>query len=505
MSLQPIILKKLMMQNSCDILITNAAAVIPRIGIVETNIMIENGKIKTLTKSIDNIHASKIINANGKYVLPGVIDPHVHYGVYTPIDEAAQTESRSAAVGGVTTMIRMLRIHESYQKKIGKQLEASKDHHHIDYSVHASILTPDQIKDIPHLKKIGINTVKIYMNLGADLNHILMDLEPGNRDIREGEVNMTDELMSSIIEEASKVHSTVLVHAEDPMVCADHIKRKSESKAMSETMKTTMTTMMSNNSSSLKTWSDCRPSTSSEAESIRKIAVIGRKYGSNLYFVHIGSTAALDAILAEKEKGNSNFYIETCPHYLTHTTEFEKLTGKVVPPIRSKSDVQSMWSALRNGIIDTIGSDHVANRLSMKMGSGDIWSALAGFPGIATMLPVLLSKGVNENRITMQQVAEITSYNAARIFGMYPKKGTIQLDSDADLTIVDLDLQQKVTPDLLQSYSDYTIYDGWTLQGWPILTMVRGEIIMENGSVNSESLGHGKFVGRPVVRRNKLS
>jgi dihydropyrimidinase len=262
-------------------------------------------------------------------------------------------------------------------------------------------------------------------------------------------------------------------------------------------MKTTTTT--STNSSSLKTWSDCRPSTSSEAESIKKIAVIGRKYGSNLYFVHIGSTAALDAILAEKEKGNSNLYIETCPHYLTHTTDFEKLTGKVVPPIRSKSDVQSMWSALKNGIIDTIGTDHVANRLSMKMGSGDIWSALAGFPGIATMLPVLLSKGVNENRITMEQVAETTSYNAARIFGMYPKKGTIQPDSDADLTIVDLDLQQKVTPDLLQSYSDYTIYDGWTLQGWPVLTMVRGEVIMENGSVNSELLGHGKFVGRPVV------
>ncbi|HEX2124617.1 MAG TPA: dihydroorotase, partial [Nitrososphaeraceae archaeon] len=209
-----------MMQNSCDTLITNAAAVIPRIGIVQTNIMIENGKIKTLTKSIDNIHASKIINANGKYVLPGVIDPHVHYGVYIPIDEAAQTESRSAAVGGVTTMIRMLRIHESYQKKIGKQLEASKHHHHIDYSVHASILTPDQIKDIPYLKKIGINSVKIYMNLGADLNRIFMDLEPGDHDIREREVNMTDELMSSIIEEASKVHSTVLVHAEDPVVCA---------------------------------------------------------------------------------------------------------------------------------------------------------------------------------------------------------------------------------------------------------------------------------------------
>ena len=166
-----------MMQNSCDILITNASAVIPRSeGIAQTNIMIENGKIKALPKSIHNIHASKIINANGKYVLPGLIDPHIHYGVYSPIDEAAKSESRSAAVGGVTTMIRMLRMNESYQKNIGKHLEASKDNHHIDYSIHASILTPEQIKDIPYLKKIGINSFKIYMNLGADLNHIFLDL-----------------------------------------------------------------------------------------------------------------------------------------------------------------------------------------------------------------------------------------------------------------------------------------------------------------------------------------
>src|SRR5215218_9783073 len=191
------------MNNSCDLLITDASVVVPKVGVIETSIVVKDGRVKALTNSAGNISASRKINANGRYVLPGVIDPHVHYGVYTPIDEAAQTESRSAAVGGVTTMIRMLRIHESYQIKIGKQLEASKHQHHIDYSIHASILTPDQIKDIPYLKKIGINSVKIYMNLGAELNRILMDLEPGTHDIREGEVNMTDKLMSSIIEEAS--------------------------------------------------------------------------------------------------------------------------------------------------------------------------------------------------------------------------------------------------------------------------------------------------------------
>ena len=143
-----------------------------------------------------------------------------------------------------------------------------------------------------------------------------------------------------------------------------------------------------------------------------------------------------------------------------------------------------------------MGTDHVANRLELKMGKGDLWSALAGFPGIATMLPVLLSEGVNRDRIGIERVAEVTSYNTARIFGMYPRKGTIQEGSDADLAIVDMDLEQKVTPELLQSYSDYTIYDGWKLKGWPVLTMVRGKVVMEDGLVEGATLGHGQFVGR---------
>ena len=472
------------MQNSCDLLIMNASAVIPRIGIIgDTNIMIEDGKIKSLANSANDVSASRKIDARGKYVLPGAIDPHVHYGVYTPINEAARTESRSAAVGGVTTMIRMLRLFDDYSNNnISKQLRASKGNHYIDYSIHTSILQPDQVRDIPYLKELGISSVKIYMNLGADLNRIHMDLEPDTYRLRDGLVNMTDELMSSIVKESANVHSTILVHAEDPIVCSEQM-RKAKEKGMTH----------------LEAWSYCRPPYS-EAQSIAKISHLGRMSGSaNLYFVHVGSTGAIDAILAEREKGQSNYYIETCPHYLTHTTEFGNLTGKVTPPIRSKSDVQSMWSALRNGIVDTIGTDHVANRLEMKMGKGDIWSALSGFPGVATMLPVVLSKGVNEDRISIERVAEVTSYNTAKIFGIYPKKGTIQPGSDADLTVVDLDLEKTITADLLQSYSDYTIYDGWKLRGWPVMTIVRGNIIMEDGQVANEALGHGVFVPRPVA------
>ena len=318
------------------------------------------------------------------------------------------------------------------------------------------------------------------MNLGADLNHIYMDLEQDSRGIRDHEVNMTDELMVGIVNEGSKAHSTVLVHAENPAMCSVHMREAKKKGA-----------------TGLKAWSDSRPPTS-EAESVAKISELGRNFGANLYFAHIGSTAALDAILAQRQKGRSNYYIETCPHYLTHTVDFDKVTAKVVPPLRSKSDLQSMWSALRNGLVDTIGTDHVANRLEMKTGKGDIWSALAGFPGIATMLPVLLSHGVNQDRITIEKVAEVTSYNTARIFGMYPKKGTIEAGSDADLTIVDLDIEKKVTPDLLQSFSDYTIYDGHKLKGWPVMTIVRGRIVMEEGQVDNKAVGHGEFVPRPV-------
>lgn len=475
------------MQNTCDILIANAAGVsIPRVGIVRTNIMIEGGRIKALTNSTENVQASMKINAQGKYVLPGIIDPHVHYGVYLPVEEAAKTESKSAASGGVTTMMRMLRLADRYDNNIVRQLQASRGTHHIDYGIHASILKPTQLEDIQFLRNVGINSYKIYANLCQEVNRILVDLEPGIHSLRELDVNMTDSLVSAIIEEASKRHSPVLVHAEDPLVCSTLQKQKQLESGLTGVKVT-----------SLKTWSECRPP-SSEANTISKVGKYAREFNSTIYFVHIGSGEALDSIIAEKEKGHSVMYVETCPHYLTHTSDFPDLTGKVVPPLRTKIDVQSMWYALRNGIIDTVGSDHVANRLSVKKGQGDLWTATAGFPGIATLLPVLLSKGVNENRISLERLTEVTSYNAARIFGLYPKKGTIGIGSDADLTIVDLDLVRRVTPEVLQSYSDYSIYNDWELQGWPVLTMVRGRVIMENSQVENTTCGFGEFLHSPT-------
>jgi dihydropyrimidinase len=489
--------------NSCDLIIKNANVVIPKIGIIKTNILIENGKIKALTNSSASVNYSKSINANDKYVLPGLIDPHVHYGVFSPVEVASTTETKSAAVGGVTTIMRMLRVYESYKNEISKHLEASARNHFIDYGIHASILNFDQVNDIRYLYQSGIHSFKLYMNLGSTDNRILMDMHP-YRDLRlPKNVYVSDKLCNSVLSKSSTFkNSVVLVHAEDHDTCANLIEEKKLEKLKTEnnTVDASAENVKNNpantsNENPLTIWSKCRP-TESEVIAIKKIMNMARQFGSNIYFVHIGSNDALNAILYERQIGGCNTYIETCPHYLTHSVDFNDIRGKVVPPLRSKNDIASLWNAIKNGVIDTIGTDHVANTLSLKSGENkDVWTALAGFPGVATMLPVLLHYGVNFRQLSILRLAELTSYNTSRIFGMYPKKGTIQKGSDADLVIIDVDLVQKVTPDLLQSSSDYTIYDGIKLQGWPIITISRGKVIMENGMVFSENLGHGEFVG----------
>ena len=215
------------MQNTCDLLIKNGYVVIPKVGIRNTNIIIENGKIKELSRSLNNLSFSRSIDATGKYILPGLIDPHVHYGVYTPIDKAARTESKSAAIGGVTTMIRMLRLDSDYKNNIKKQIDASVKNHIIDFAIHCSILTEQHLQDISYLtQETGINSFKVYMNLGSKLNQIHMDLDPMEKDIRSGKVNVTDDFLNEIVKTTSLLNGLLLVHAEDPEICYNIIKQE---------------------------------------------------------------------------------------------------------------------------------------------------------------------------------------------------------------------------------------------------------------------------------------
>lgn len=459
-----------------DTLIKDSHVILPH-GMIDKNIIIDDGKIVGLTH--DTPSCDNIIDGNGLISVPGPIDTHVHYGVYSPINEAAKTESHAAAIGGITTMMRMLRLGNSFQKTLREQLEAMAKYHYVDYAIHASIFTPQQIDEMKFCVDNGITSFKIYMNLGGEVGHVYMDMPPYSSNLVEAEVDVNEKIVESTVRKAASLKCPVLVHAEDYESCACGIKKAKEKKQ-----------------DGLSAWSESR-SPEFEAKAIKTVCKYGRTYDCVIYFVHIGSERALHQIDEERKLG-TKIFVETCPHYMT--LSYEKQNGylaKVMPPIRTERDNKAVWTALSHNLIDTIGTDHVANRLKLKLGGDDVWSALAGFPGIGTVIPILLSEGVNKNRISLEQFVKFTSQNAAKIFGMYPQKGTIEKNSDADVVLIDLKKENKVSNDLFGGFSDYIVYEGRNLKGWPVKTIVRGEVVAEDFQVIGK-IGHGKLVPRSV-------
>ena len=424
-------------------------------------------------------HAIIKLMRTGLVSIPGIIDPHVHYGVYSPIEKAAKSESHAAAIGGVTTMMRMLRLGDSYKKSLLPQLYASSNSHYIDYAIHASIFTLNQVDEMQFCVDNGVTSFKLYMNLGGEVGHVYMDMQPEKNLLQEEHVEVNSEIVQKVVEKASSLGCPVLVHAEDFEQCGCGI-RKSKEK----------------NLDGLAVWSQSRPY-ESESKSIKTISKFARDSNCVLYFAHIGSRRALEQIDEERKNG-TKIFVETCPHYLTLSHEKQEgYLAKVMPPIRSEDDVSSVWNAIIQNKIDTVGTDHVANQLKLKLGGSTVWDALAGFPGIGTLLPLLLSEGVNKNRISISQLANLTSVNTAKIFGMYPVKGSLEPSSDADITLIDLKKEQKVTSDLFGGFSDYLVYEDWKLKGWPVKTIIRGEIVSEDFQVIGKQ-GFGKLVPRTL-------
>lgn len=456
-----------------DMIIIGAHIVTPN-GILERNIVIDEAKIVSITT--DQPQCDTKIRADGLVALPGLVDTHVHYGVYTPIDKAATTESHAAAIGGITTMMRMLRTSGAYNNVLSEQLDASKDSHHINYAIHASIFNDSQVDEMKYCADAGVASFKIYMNLGGEIGHVYMDTAPRATKLDEARVEMTVPLIDNIIRNAGQLELPVCVHAEDYESCACSMHESQQ-----------------DGKDGLGAWSESR-SPEYEAKAIQTVCQMARKHNTRIYFVHIGSARALEQIRLEKAQG-TKIHVETCPHYLTITHEGRSdYLAKVMPPVRTKSDIEAVWTALCSGQIDTMGTDHVANTRSSKLGdSENVWGALAGFPGIGALLPILLSEGVNRNRLTLEQLARITSTNAAEIFSIGAQKGSLVVGADADITIADTRLEKVLDHEIFGGHSDYSVYDGMTLQGWPVKTIVGGNLVADDFEVIGKP-GIGSFV-----------
>jgi dihydroorotase-like cyclic amidohydrolase len=249
----------------------------------------------------------------------------------------------------------------------------------------------------------------------------------------------------------------------------------------------------------LKAWTDARPDIAEE-EATRRAIWYAKETGSRLYIVHMTIGRGVEWVREAQAQG-VDVIAETCPHYLVLTKfDNDKVgnLGKVNPPLRDEWNQERLWEGLRNGAISCLGSDHsTILPKAQKLGSS-IWDAIPGYPGTGMLLPLMLSEGYHKGRLSLEQIAGILATRNAKVWGLYPRKGHIAVGADADFAIVDLEQTRTVTPEYMQSFADWGLYDGWELKGWPTRTIVRGTVVMEDGKLTAEE-GYGVYVARPPL------
>ncbi|MBI2954053.1 MAG: amidohydrolase family protein [Chloroflexi bacterium] len=453
---------------SVDCLLKNARLVVPRQGIVEASVGIKDGVIAAIYRGSDadmpSAQGAKVIDVGGRYVLPGGIEAHSHIGRRSWTDEFRR-ETGAAAKGGITTFFNFLGRTDSYGNHFDQIDKAGQECSYVDFALHFGIMSNVHLTEMEeYVAKYGVRSFKFYMAYKGEEGKTI------------GVEGCDDGLLfDGFAQIAALDKGVACVHAENIEVAWRFKDR-----------------LVAQGRDDLAAYSESRPNFC-EAENVHRAYYFGQVTGCPVYVVHLSTREGLDAVREWKQKFAAA-YVETCPHYLTHTmdTPLGKI-AKVNPPLRTEADNEALWGGLLDGTIDTVASDHVAAMKQTKLGS--IWETPPGFQGTSTILPVLLSEGVNKRGLSIQRVAELTSYNAARIFNLYPRKGTIQVGSDADFTVIDLNLEKAVRAEEIGSFSDYTVYEGQVFKGWPVLTMVRGEVVMQDGQIVGRE-GHGRYLHR---------
>ncbi len=478
--------------NPYDLVVKNGTAVIPMVGLKKVDIGIAKEKIAAISQEIDPKESSKVVDAKGKYVFPGAVDSHFHIGIFRPMDEDAVSESRSALWGGVTTIGSYFRTGKNYLNKSGpykdifpEVLEKSENSFHTDYVYHITCMTPEQVKEVEMLvKDFGVSTFKYYMF------YKMLDLTGAAGSDKYLLLNTSYDLgfLYHYMQEVGRVNqkysdygrTSLSIHCEQPEII----------NAVSQSVK------QRPGGNPLKDYSDARPPFQ-EKMAIKEVEVLLSETNCPVNLLHLSS---IDALEAAKESARKfpglNILLEGTLHHLglSNDIPYGRL-GKVNPPIRSKEDVEALWQAILKGDIRTVVSDSACS--SKKIKEGDLWTSLAGFGGTELMFPLLLTEGYRKRGVSLQKIAEITSYYPSVYHELYPKKGTIAIGSDADLAIIDLGREKEVTVESLHSAQDFTPFEGYRYKGWPACTILRGKIVFENDRILGKP-GDGQFIKRPV-------
>jgi dihydropyrimidinase len=412
------------------------------------------------------------IDASGALVLPGGLDMHVHLSSPQPpepgrpawVDDFS-SGSAAAIAGGVTTIGNMTfpAPGQSLRQALEQDLSAARGAAGVDYVLHPVLYdpSPEALAGLPALAFEGHMSLKLFMT--------------------SPEFETRTPEMIAAVRLAGQHGMLTLIHCED---------RALLSFASAQ--------LLASGRGGLADWAASRPELAERAAVERAIAIC-EATGSPIYLVHLSSASALRS--ARRARASRlPVFVETRPLYLylSRAALGEPQGARYIgaPPLREPADVDAMWAGLADGSIHTLGSDHAPWLLRDKIDDSlDVTTARQGVADLETLMPMLFSEGVRTGRISLSRFVELTAANAARLFGLYPRKGTIAVGSDADLVVLDPRLRRTVDGRSMQSNADYSVYDGREVVGWPRFTVSRGDVVLRDGQVVAEP-GRGRWLRR---------
>jgi dihydropyrimidinase len=462
---------------SFDLVIRGATVVTP--GHREAaDIGISDGKIAQIG---DAMTGTREIAAAGLLALPGGIDAHthlVHQGLRDRCEPPIWVDdfwsgSRAAITGGITTIGNMTNparnddgTEETPGAAIAREMDGAAQEAAVDWFLHPILYQPDALPDgeIAALAERGHTSIKMFLSdpgLAADHRALLRAASA-----------------------AKAAGSVTLLHCEDGAIL-----KESGDKLIAE------------GRGAVANFPDARP-VAAEVAAVDQAIGIAARTGAPVYIVHLSSAAALDRCRRARAAGLP-VYVETRPLYLHLTRErfnepdAAKYAG--APPLREEADRAALWAGLAAGDVDTVCSDHAAWTLADKLDPAlTAVTARQGVADLETMLPMLYSEGVAAGRLSLDRFVELTSANAARIFGLYPRKGALGVGSDADIALWDPGERRTIDGARMESRSGYSVYDGWQVQGWPRFVLRRGQPVLADGEITTRP-GAGKWMRRGEV------
>jgi len=437
------------------------------------DIFIEGEAISAIGKNL-NVTADEVIDATGKLVMPGGIDPHVHLdmpfmGTYS--SDNYETGTRAALFGGTTTVIDF--ILQTQGKSLQSALQEWKgrsDNNAVgDYSFHMAVtdFNEETKKEIQHFIEVeGITSFKTFMAY-------------------KGALMIDDRQMVGLMQEVKKHGGLINVHATNgDMIDFLIAKHKSEGKVA-------------------PLYHYLSQPEVTEAEASSRFADMADYTGCPGYIVHLTCEGALNAVRFATRR-NQHVFVETCIQYLVldaslYEQNFEGAKWVMSPPLREKKDQETLWAGLNQGLVNVVATDHCPFMWEQKLLGKDDFSKIPnGHPAIENRMELLFSEGVNKGRITLNKYVEVASTNAAKIFGMFPKKGTIAIGSDADIVLFDAKEKHTLSAKTHHMNVDYSGYEGWELTGKVKTVLLRGKVVIDNNECKV-SKGYGQF-----IKRNKV-